>query len=493
MKIFFLFFFCSLTLYSYSQIINEQINAENLEIDSNEINNENDTQITENFDIDTITPINFPDCGIRTERFISTLFNISEAEINKLDDKFEGSYLYTNISDLRYENGNNLSLFDSKIEIEKDVYLNGLPFTGIAFTNNEFTLNGIKKKRGSYTEFLNGQGTGKRVVYSYDGLIKEIYDRNSNLRKSYDENGRLAYVTQDDAIIEYFENGKIESLSYYMKSINEDVLISHRELIEEYDRAGNILIKKEYHCKNSPLIKSSFDRNDTHSIGFYTYTEEWVKEVEPFLHKYYYKKRESKTNIVREEGIKYRYILEDGNIVEIKDSIWKIDNSSIEYSLDIALKKIKANIKDFETVNGNYILKKYNGKKFIEGKYINNNLHGTWKSYYENGAIKCVANYNEGYLSGNFEYYDLSGKIKFQGNYNDTIVREKTNALYLINRMIDRDIDIENGRFPDYGRDGVFIRIFNDEKYLETYKNDILDGPYSIWKNGVLIESGIKP
>ena len=41
-----------------------------------------------------------------------------------------------------------------------------------------------------------------------------------------------------------------------------------------------------------------------------------------------------------------------------------------------------------------------NGKPWIEANYLNNNHHGDYKAYYEDGTLRYEASYNYGRLHG---------------------------------------------------------------------------------------------
>ena len=40
-----------------------------------------------------------------------------------------------------------------------------------------------------------------------------------------------------------------------------------------------------------------------------------------------------------------------------------------------------------------------------EGERLNNELHGNWKWYYENGQLKKEGHYDQGKASGHFYFY----------------------------------------------------------------------------------------
>jgi antitoxin component YwqK of YwqJK toxin-antitoxin module len=432
-------------------------------------------------------------CGIRTDRFDEILHIINESDFKSLDDSFDEKLIKIHVSELKNKNGSEI---DITINGDK-VFHNNIPFNGVAFTNNDFFSNGIWKKKGMYTEFHDGIQNGKTVYYYGDGKVESINYRGGGPKKLFDNYGNVILISNsfDMARIEYNKNGKVSSKMSYFESFDPEYPSAHSVVTEVYDINGDLSEKTVYHCNKWPLLKSKFNRNFTQSTGYYTETEDWIKETEPYLHKYYYVKKESKTNFIIQKGIIYRYIKENGQIIEIKDSIWKIKNETIEFSLKLSLESLTKN-ESLENIgeirNGIYNYKNPDGIEIIKGQFSNNNMVGTWKFLYQDGTLRCVANFKNGFLSGQFKYYDRSGKISLEGQYNDSLM-----PFYLKNNLGDY-FDPEKISFPQEGREGVFTRYHETNqngkmKYVETWTNGELIGPYAVYQNEVLLEKGVKP
>ena len=68
-------------------------------------------------------------------------------------------------------------------------------------------------------------------------------------------------------------------------------------------------------------------------------------------------------------------------------------------------------------VNGLSIQKYPNGKKKMEGNYLNGKRTGLWMAWYENGILWSQGNYREGKRNGYSALYFPDGKIRTEGNY----------------------------------------------------------------------------
>jgi uncharacterized protein len=58
-----------------------------------------------------------------------------------------------------------------------------------------------------------------------------------------------------------------------------------------------------------------------------------------------------------------------------------------------------------------------NGEKDSEGAIKNNDRHGIWKQWYENGELWVEESYSEGVKNGEFTVYYPSGKKNYSGTY----------------------------------------------------------------------------
>ncbi|MBK9792562.1 MAG: hypothetical protein IPP60_05535 [Sphingobacteriales bacterium] len=68
------------------------------------------------------------------------------------------------------------------------------------------------------------------------------------------------------------------------------------------------------------------------------------------------------------------------------------------------------------TLNGNY--KRICNKKTIEeGKFINGNKDGIWKTWSKKGTLIRVFNYSNGIMNGEVKFYNSNGSKKFEGMF----------------------------------------------------------------------------
>jgi antitoxin component YwqK of YwqJK toxin-antitoxin module len=430
-------------------------------------------------------------CKIRTDRFDAMLYPIKKSDFHSIDDRFDENLIKVHVGDLKYKNG-------SEIDItihDEIVYFKNEPFTGVAFTNNEFYANGVWKKRGTYIEFHDGFQKGKNVCYYGDGKVESIYDGNNGRKISFDYKGNINSIREhghDGSKINYFENGQIREVYHFYKMIDTMSGLTNSFPIEEYDINGNLLEKTEYHCDKWPLVKYRYNRNSTHSLSNNLKIEQWVEETEPYLHKYYLITKDVKKNIITNKVIMYRYIKENSIIVDIKDSIWHEGSRIVEYSYKLSLEAIKNNERrgDIGSIKNGVFLVIQSGIETVKGQYVDNKRQGEWIFRDVDGSIRCVANFDKGLLSGAYKFYYLDGKISLEGNYDASILKDNFRyGEYYEGSIIE---------YPTEGRQGQFISYTYDHingpvKKIETYKNGELNGPYEIYQNGVLIEKGVKP
>lgn len=59
-----------------------------------------------------------------------------------------------------------------------------------------------------------------------------------------------------------------------------------------------------------------------------------------------------------------------------------------------------------------------NGEKESEGAMKNNERHGIWTQWFENGQVWIEESYLEGFKNGDFTVYYPTGKKNYRGSYN---------------------------------------------------------------------------
>ncbi|MEL6986607.1 MAG: toxin-antitoxin system YwqK family antitoxin, partial [Bacteroidota bacterium] len=81
-----------------------------------------------------------------------------------------------------------------------------------------------------------------------------------------------------------------------------------------------------------------------------------------------------------------------------------------------------------------------------EGNYVNGQMEGKWKSFYNNGQLKEVVTFIGSQENGPFiEYYE-NGNLKAEGNYKDGDHEHGLLVLYKEDGTIERKMNCVNGR-----------------------------------------------
>ena len=154
---------------------------------------------------------------------------------------------------------------------------------------------------------------------------------------------------------------------------------------------------------------------------------------------------------------------------------------------------------------------------YEEGSFLNNEKHGLFITYYENGEKHWVRSYQNGLLFGNEEYYESDGSLSYTGIYKikpDGLVyyeqHFETGELKRITHLLNNkfhgeDVELnKNGDtiksffFKDNLRNGPFRIFNNDNKIIQKgiYKDDLLNDtlftffPNGSTKNKTYFESG---
>jgi antitoxin component YwqK of YwqJK toxin-antitoxin module len=85
---------------------------------------------------------------------------------------------------------------------------------------------------------------------------------------------------------------------------------------------------------------------------------------------------------------------------------------------DLKIKKLRSNIPlKNDEIHGTYKEWYENGIKKYECDYINNEVNGIHKKWYQNGVIEYEYNYINSELSGLAKEYDINGNLIRQTNY----------------------------------------------------------------------------
>ena len=66
---------------------------------------------------------------------------------------------------------------------------------------------------------------------------------------------------------------------------------------------------------------------------------------------------------------------------------------------------------------GNFVYRYANGHKASEGRFRNDNLHGTWVWWHKNGQKAAIGQYRDGAYIGQWRWWAEDGKLTKQRVY----------------------------------------------------------------------------
>ena len=138
--------------------------------------------------------------------------------------------------------------------------------------------------------------------------------------------------------------------------------------------------------------------------------------------------------------------------------------------------------------HGHYTTYFENGQKRSEGEYVNGKQIGVWNCWYENGAQVNIGNYGEdGLETGEWKFFYPSGKLQQINHF----AHGKANGEFIdyyesgkIKRKGNTTNEILNGADKEFYEDGIL----SNER---IYKNGVLDGAFKEYAtNGKIVRSG---
>lgn len=366
--------------------------------------------------------ITFANGTVKDISIFDTLGNlfVTEKVLDKVSVNFINSFEYSKEFDLEILNENGISA-----EFYDDYYYFGRKKEGKKIgkwkSYRSGDLKGVKKYKNdlldgeqfSYYDngqveqeyiFTNGKPTGKWILYSRDGKIKNITYYQGNKTKSEDYiDGKLVHVLKSKNNLsvssrKFFLDGKIKEAIDYKKGKKHGT---------EKMYYKNGILKKIQHYKNGTMhgaFKFFYEDGNIMEEGIYKNGKH--KEIA------HYKKGElTHLTIFYDDGI-FKKVTTFAN--DLKDGEEK------EYYNNKRLK----NIYNYKAgnLNGKYVCYYENGQIEISGNYINNLLDGEKKEYYKNGQVKNIEHYTLGERDGRCTYYKENGIIttdeEFRRNLN---------------------------------------------------------------------------
>lgn len=249
-----------------------------------------------------------------------------------------------------------------ELDIEEQVAsLNGRLFTGLAVSLN----------RDGYMEESSYFEDGKLLEYTY-----------------YDQNGMVAEKEQ------YYEDGSSLFIAYntynYFGGVN----------YYNYIKDGVYHGKYAMYYEDGYTFVGNYKDGKLFGDGIYYNSENNVEEIQNYTGDGYttvsYYDYEKKQVRLKGQG------LDEGGV-------WKLYGRWEYYYEDGSLEEVI----DFDGDYGKMIVYDQNGNLIREGTVdaYYNLYEGEVKDYYENGKIKIVSNYSEGYLHGETTYYNEDGSV----------------------------------------------------------------------------------
>ncbi|WP_077404658.1 toxin-antitoxin system YwqK family antitoxin [Cellulophaga omnivescoria] len=357
------------------------------------------------------------------------LYNETEnliAEINYLDDRENGPYIYYHKNGKigqtgTFSNGKNVGIqnifFDNGKLHKSTEYKNGLIHNIISLKNkqgNNIEYGTLKDGNGTMNDYDLETGKLKNTYTLEDGLLniidtKVVKTPNGNIieKKYKNRDGSTDKITRAiNGILEgtqeyYNYNGKLKETINYTNGVKNG---KHTKFNDD----GTLFF--EYNYVNNK------------KLGAYKYTPEGFKDNFYVLDEGYYDENEKFTgNFTRYLQNKQDVIrlgkMSDAKIViesgayknHNKIGVWKTYDETGNLTKEI---NFSAKAKD------NYVKKEYfNDNKTLKSivEYDNEKEEGTRKVYYENGQLRLLATYKNQALNGAYKEYFNNGQLKEEG------------------------------------------------------------------------------
>lgn len=342
-----------------------------------------------------------------------------------------------------------------------------------------YYINGSLKESSS---FENNKQRGLVSIYNANNTVSitatiDASDKISGTRYDYDSYGRLemerAYKnSQNDGVYRTFHpNGQV---NVETNSVQDNV---HGPITYHYDN-GQVRTTGQFNKGNRHGEWKSFHKNGKDmSVGSYS------NGKETGVWKYYYDDGTLEKEENYENGTKkgsYKYYDREGKVyAEIFVKGGKID----AYKFTDKDGKVFAEAK---SSGGKLHYFFYNAQRnrIIEGDLVNGNEEGTWKYYYENGALEYEIPYEKGKKEGVMTYYFRNGKKKYQQMYEDGQLQGFYKS-YFTNGNTECE-----GYYCDDERCGTWTYYYVNGKLntREFYRNGVITGKdYDYATNGTML------
>lgn len=348
------------------------------------------------------------------------------------------------------------------------------------YTYTKYYSNGQPEEKG---HLVDQKTVGKFYRYYRNGLLEKVIPVGSNDKvegdfEKYFDNGQLKEIITfanskiiDGERIQYYRNGAISTKENFKneKLDGEWTEYFKSGQIRQYGKykAGKLEGPwKKYHPNGKIALESNYVNGELHGV-YKEYYDSGVLESEA---NYVNGDNSGKTIHYDTDGKKYAEYVE--NRGKIKSATYFDKNGKAIHQVDMAKSETP--------------FVKYNmlGIKVEEGSALKDMRYGTWKFYYNSGALSTTKDFdNKGKVNGKVEEYYEGGNLKKRYEMNDDMLDGTYTGYYFNGKKYEEGTyvkDMKQGIWRKYYSNGVV----SDESY---YLNDEVVGiEKSFYRNGNL-------
>lgn len=280
--------------------------------------------------------------------------------------------------------------------------------------------------------YLNDELTGESYYYSLEGkLFQKIKFTDSEITEliNYNEAGDQVSqsVEENDQIsvtLNYPSGRPQQQLMVKCGKLHGDYLIFFPDgkefLARQYDYGEYSGVYKRFNLLGALESKGTYVEGSAEGERIWYFTDGSIEIIGTYandkrdsLWKYYYEKDKlsSEVNYVdgEREGVSKHYSFEGVLILEKK----YMRGNLIAYRLPTSKGNEWVEFSGTGTIRATHP----NGKIALEEAYQNGLLHGSIKSYFSNGQLQSLKNYQYGDYDGPQTYYYPDGKVKLKESY----------------------------------------------------------------------------
>lgn len=400
------------------------------------------------------------------------------AHINYYNDEFDGRMKYYHPNgkiqfETEYKDGMEhgyRKTFHVNGEIESEGWIQYEMKQGDWF---EYNVRGIMTE---HTYYLNDGQYGTQEFFDARGRTREevVLKRGIGVeRKLYDSTGAIEFTlkmpngTAD--FVPPYKNGKTWHEGKFYRSLRHGTY-------KRYDWSGRVVWEGEYdmgYLNGTRKIYYEWDNQvynevklvdgqlDGKSLAWWEdgkkrYEENFVLGSQEGEQKYYHENGElQRVNNCRDDEIdgELKYYSPDGMLVCVR---YYRDGNLIGYSYEGTDGNILP-MKEFEEATGKFECYYRNGKKSLEGEFMNGQVHGHWIEYFSDGTVKEDENFEYGERNGVQTRYYANGKLQEVESYYYGSLDGPCKYYYLngnLKRVENYTLDEEWSRWYFYNENG---------------------------------------